>query len=76
MKAKSFLSFITGVAIGSVATILLTPQRNRKSRKELAKKSKKFKKAFRESAAKYKEKLRDLKHDADDKAKDLKGKFD
>ena len=56
MKSKSLLFLVSGIAIGAIAAILLTPQKSLK-RKDAWKKSKKYKKAFKETASKYKQKL-------------------
>ena len=61
MKSKSVLYLITGIAIGALGSLLLTPQKGLKSRRDVMKKSKKYKKAFKETADKYKEKLSNIK---------------
>ena len=61
MKSKSVLYLITGIAIGALGNLLLTPHKGLKSRRDVMKKSKKYKKAFKETADKYKEKLSNIK---------------
>jgi len=61
MKSKSVLFLLTGIAIGAIGGILLTPKKGLKSRRDVMRKSKKYKKAFKETANKYKEKLSNIK---------------
>ena len=57
MKSKSALLLLSGIAIGAIATYLMTPQKSLKTKKGPVKKLKKTRKDFEETALKYKEKL-------------------
>ena len=75
MKKKSALLRFGGIAIGSIAGILLVPQKGLKNRKQILKKSKKYKKAFKATASKYKEKLADDKNNIKSASDNVKKKF-
>ena len=53
---KSALFLLTGIAVGFVAGMLLSPDQGLKTRKKWRKMGKKYKKAFEEKVAEYREK--------------------
>lgn len=64
MKSKSILFLLTGIAIGAIAGVVLSPQKSIKKKKGVAKKINRTKKAFKETALKYKDKLSGMENDS------------
>jgi gas vesicle protein len=83
MKIKNVaILLITGVAIGTLAGLLLAPDEGSKTRKKWMKKAKKYKKDFedkaseyKDKASEYKDKVVDLKENIEGAAKDIKKRF-
>ena len=76
MKIKNAaILFLSGIAIGAVAGLLLAPDEGAKTRKELLKKAKKYKRDVTEKASEYKDKIVDLKDNLEGAAHDLKKRF-
>lgn len=76
MKFKNAtLLLLTGVAIGTLAGLLLAPDEGSKTRKKWLKKAKKYKKDVTDKASEYKDKVVDLKDNIEGAAHDIKKRF-
>ncbi len=76
MKIKNAaVLLLTGIAIGTIAGLLMAPEEGTKTRKKWLKKAKKYKKNIEDKASEYKEKAGDLKDNIEGAAGDLKKRF-
>jgi len=76
MKIKNAtILFLSGIAIGAVAGVLMAPDEGARTRKELLKKAKKYKKDVSDKASEYRDKFGDLKDNLEGAAHDLKKRF-
>jgi gas vesicle protein len=76
MKFKNAaILLLAGVAIGTLAGLLLAPDEGYKTRKKWLKKVKKYKKDVTDKASEYKDKVVDLKDNIEGAAHDIKKRF-
>jgi len=76
MKFKNAtILLLAGVAIGTLAGLLLAPDEGSKTRKKWLKKAKKYKKDVTDKASEYKDKVVDLKDNIEGAAHDIKKRF-
>jgi len=76
MKIKNAaILFLSGMAIGALAGLLLAPDEGSKTRKKWLKKAKKYKKDVTDKASEYKDKVTDLKDNIEGAAHDIKKRF-
>jgi gas vesicle protein len=76
MKIKNAtILLLTGIAIGTLAGLLLAPDEGSKTRRKWLKKVKKYKKDVTDKASEYKDKVVDLKDNIEGAANDIKKRF-
>ena len=76
MKLKNAtILFLSGIALGALAGLLMAPDEGTKTRKKWMKKAKKYKKDFTDKASEYKEKVADFKDDVEGAVNDVKKRF-
>lgn len=76
MKLKNAtILFLSGVALGALAGLLMAPEEGSKTRRKWMKKAKKYKKDFADKASEYKDKVSDLKDDIEGAVHDVKKRF-
>ena len=76
MKFKNaVILLLTGMAIGTLAGLLIAPDEGENTRKKWMKKAKKYKKELESKAAEYKDKAADLKNNIEGAAGDIKKRF-
>jgi hypothetical protein len=76
MKIKNAaILLLTGIAIGTIAGLLIAPDEGTQTRKKWLKKAKKYKKDLKDKASEYKDKASDLKESIEGAAGDIKKRF-
>ena len=76
MKLKNAtILFLSGIALGALAGLLMAPDEGTKTRKKWMKKAKKYKKDFTDKASEYKDKVADFKDDVEGAVNDIKKRF-
>jgi gas vesicle protein len=76
MKLKNAtILFLSGIALGALAGLLMAPDEGTKTRKKWMKKAKKYKKDFTDKASEYKDKVADFKDDVEGAVNDVKKRF-
>ena len=76
MKLKNAtILFLSGIALGALAGLLMAPDEGSKTRKKWIKKAKKYKKDFTDKASEYKDKVADFKDNIEGAVNDVKKRF-
>jgi len=76
MKIKNgAILLLAGLAIGTIAGLLIAPDEGTKTRKKWLKKAKKYKKDIKDKASEYKDKAVDIKENIEGAANDVKKRF-
>ncbi len=76
MKLKNAsILFLSGIALGALAGLLMAPDEGSRTRKKWMKKAKKYKKDIANKASEYKDKVVDLKDDIEGAVHDVKKRF-
>ncbi|HEY5406776.1 MAG TPA: YtxH domain-containing protein [Ginsengibacter sp.] len=76
MKLKNAtILFLSGIALGALAGLLMAPDEGSKTRKKWLKKAKKYKKDVADKASEYKDKAADFKDNIEGAVHDVKKRF-
>lgn len=76
MKLKNAtILFLSGIALGALAGLLMAPDEGAQTRKKLMKKAKKYKKDLADKASEYKSKAAGFKDDIEGAVNDVKKRF-